>query len=91
MMNAKIPREPTSKRLLMQSGQHLKAKASGSDVDMDQEGEKTKDESGKADESKGPAEPDTARTGEYHWYDDSRLMSEVGDLDEAGKILHWRP
>ena len=64
----------------------LEGESSGSDVDMDQEGEKTKDESGKADESKGPAEPDTARTGEYHWYDDSRLMSEVGDLDEAGRF-----
>ena len=64
----------------------LEGESSGSDVDMDQEGEKTKDESGKADESKGPAEPDTARTGEYHGYDDSRLMSEVGDLDEAGRF-----
>ena len=57
----------------------LEGESSGSDVEMEQEGEKKKDESGKADESKGPAEPDTARTGEYHWYDDSRLMSEVGD------------
>ena len=64
----------------------LEGESSGSDVDMEQEGEKTKEEPGKADESKGPAEPDTARTGEYHWYDDSRLMSEVGDLDEQGRF-----
>ena len=64
----------------------LEGESSGSDVDMEQEGEKTKEEPGKADESKGPAEPDTARTGEYHWYEDSRLMSEVGDLDEAGRF-----
>ena len=64
----------------------LEGESSGSDVDMKQEGEKTKEEPGKADESKGPAEPDTARTGEYHWYDDSRLMSEVGDLDEQGRF-----
>ena len=63
----------------------LEGESSGSDVDMEQEGEKTKEEPGKADESKGPAEPDTARTGEYHWYDGSRLMSEVGDLDELNK------
>ena len=53
---------------------------------MEKEGEKMKEEPDKADESKGPAEPDTARTGEYHWYDDSRLMSEVGDLDEQGRF-----
>ena len=64
----------------------LEGESSGSDVDMEQEGEKMKEEPGKADESKGPAEPDTARTGEYHWYDDSRLMSEVGDLDEQGRF-----
>ena len=64
----------------------LEGESSGSDVDMEQEGEKTKEEPGKADESKGPAEPDTARTEEYHWYDDSRLMSEVGDLDEQGRF-----
>ena len=80
------PKEQISKRLLMQSGQHLRAKAQAPIVDMEQEGEKTKEEPGKADESKGPAEPDTARTGEYHWYDDSRLMSEVGDLDEQGRF-----
>ena len=53
---------------------------------MEQEGEKKRDGSEETDESKGPAEPDQARTGEYHWYDDSRLMSEVGDLDEAGRF-----
>ena len=64
----------------------LEGESSGSDVDMEQEGDKMKEEPDKADESKGPAEPDTARTGEYHWYEDSRLMSEVGDLDEAGRF-----
>ena len=64
----------------------LEGESSGSDVEMEQEGEKKKDGSGETDESKGPAEPDQARTGEYHWYDDSRLMSEVGDLDEAGRF-----
>ena len=64
----------------------LEGESSGSDVDMEKEGEKMKEEPDKADESKGPAEPDTARTGEYHWYDDSRLMSEVGDLDEQGRF-----
>ena len=64
----------------------LEGESPGSDVDMEQEGEKKKEDSGEADESKGPAEPDQARTGEYHWYDDSRLMSEVGDLDEAGRF-----
>ena len=52
----------------------LEGESSGSDVEMEQEGEKKKDESGKADESKGPAEPDTARTGEYHWYDDRKIL-----------------
>ena len=64
----------------------LEGESSGSDVDMEHEGEKKGDGSGETDESKGPAEPDQARTGEYHWYDDSRLMSEVGDLDEAGRF-----
>ena len=80
------PKRADIKRALDAVRTALEGESSGSDVDMDQEGEKTKDESGKADESKGPAEPDTARTGEYHWYDDSRLMSEVGDLDEAGRF-----
>ena len=80
------PKRADIKRALDAVRTALEGESSGSDVDMEQEGEKTKEEPGKADESKGPAEPDTARTGEYHWYDDSRLMSEVGDLDEQGRF-----
>ena len=76
------PKRADIKRALDAVRAALEGESSGSDVDMEQEGEKMKEEPDKADESKGPAEPDTARTGEYHWYDDSRLMSEVGDLDE---------
>ena len=63
----------------------LEGESSGSDVDKEQEDEQKKKDSGKDDESKGPAEPDKARTGD-HWYDESRLMSEVGYLDEAGRF-----
>ena len=87
MMNAKIPKGLISiKKALDAVRAALEGEGSGSDADMEQEGEKMKEEPDKADESKGPAEPDTARTGEYHWYDDSRLMSEVGDLDEQGRF-----
>ena len=87
MMNAKIPKELISIKMALDAVRAaLEGESSGSDVDMEQEGEKMKEEPDKADESKGPAEPDTARTGEYHWYDDSRLMSEVGDLDEQGRF-----
>ena len=82
----KDPKRADIKKALDAVRAALEGESSGSDVDMEQEGEKTKEEPGKADESKGPAEPDTARTGEYHWYDDSRLMSEVGDLDEQGRF-----
>ena len=80
------PKRADIKRALDAVRAALEGESSGSDVDMEQEGEKMKEEPDKADESKGPAEPDTARTGEYHWYDDSRLMSEVGDLDEQGRF-----
>ena len=64
----------------------LEGDSSGSDVEMEQEGEKKKEGSGETNESNEPEEPDEARTGDDHWYDDSRLMSEVGDLDEAGRF-----
>ena len=86
MMKCEDPKRADIKKALDAVRAALEGESSGSDVDMEQEGEKTKEEPGKADESKGPAEPDTARTGEYHWYDDSRLMSEVGDLDEQGRF-----
>ena len=80
------PKRPELKKALDAIRTALEGESSASDVEMEQEGEKTKEGSGETDESKGPAEPDQARTGEYHWYDDSRLMSEVGDLDEAGRF-----
>ena len=80
------PKRPDLKKALDAIRAALEGESSSSDVEMEQEGEKKKEGSGETDESKGPAEPDQARTGEYHWYDDSRLMSEVGDLDEAGRF-----
>ena len=80
------PKRPDLKKALDAIRAALEGESSSSDVEMEQEGEKKKEGSGETDESKGPAEPDQARTGEYHWYDDSCLMSEVGDLDEAGRF-----
>jgi hypothetical protein len=64
----------------------LEGESSGSDVEMEQEGERKKEGSGETNQSNEPEEPAEARTGDDHWYDDSRLMSEVGDLDEAGRF-----
>ena len=75
------PKKGDLKKALDAIRNALEGESSGSDVDIEQEGGQEK-----KDESKGPAEPDKARTGEYHWYDESRLMSEVGDLDEAGRF-----
>ena len=75
------PKKGDLKKALVAIRTALEGESSGSDVDMEQEGGQEK-----KDESKGPAEPDKARTGKYHWYDESRLMSEVGVLDEAGRF-----
>ena len=64
----------------------LEGDSPGSDVEMEQEGEKRKEGSGETNESHEPVEPDETRTGDYHWYDECRLMSDVGDLDEAGRF-----
>ena len=49
------------------------------DVEMESPGHR-KDGSGATEESGQADEPAKPRTGEYHWYDGIRTMSEVGDL-----------
>ena len=80
------PKKANIKSVLNAIRASLEGDDSGSDVDMESEGGRRKEGSGETNQSDEPEEPDEARTGEYHWYDDSRLMSEVGDLNEAGKF-----
>ena len=64
----------------------LEDESSGPDVDMPTEGEEQKEGKDGAGKPTVEEEPAEARTGEYHWYDKVLYMSEVGDLDEAGKF-----
>ena len=64
----------------------LEDESSGSDVDMEAEGREKKEGTEEAEQQATEEEPAEARTGEYHWYDNILYMSEVGDMDEAGKF-----
>ena len=64
----------------------LEDASSRSDVDMEAEGGERKEGTDEAGQQATEEEPAEARTGEYHWYDTILYMSEVGDMDEAGKF-----
>lgn len=64
----------------------LEDQSSGSDVDIEAEGGEKKEGTEEAEQQATEEEPAEARTGEYHWYDSVLYMSEVGDMDEAGKF-----
>ena len=64
----------------------LEDESSESDVDMEAEGGERKEGTDEAGQQATEEEPAEARTGEYHWYDTILYMSEVGDMDEAGKF-----
>ena len=64
----------------------LEEENSGSDVDMEAEGGERKEGTDEAGQRPTEEEPAEARTGEYHWYENILYMSEVGDMDEAGKF-----
>jgi len=53
---------------------------------MEAEGGEWKGDAEEAGQQATEEEPAEARTGEYHWYDTVLYMSEVGDMDEAGKF-----
>ena len=55
------------------------------DVEMEPP-EHRKDGSGSTEGSGQTDEPTKPRFGEYQWYDNIRTMSEVGDLDEYGRL-----
>ena len=63
----------------------LEAESPKSDEKMESPGHR-KDGSGSTEGSGQHEEPAKPRTGEYHWYDNIRTMSEVGDLDESGRF-----
>jgi len=77
------PKMSDIKKVLKGIRTSLEDEAAGPDVDM---GAEDKEKDASPEEAGQQEEPTEARTGEYHWYDKVLYMSEVGDLDEAGKF-----